>query len=405
MRYSVLWNAVPISDEIVDVTDIVLLDTTYENAIVIPTASFTVINGDNEYTVGDEITLLADDGVIWRSIIDSIDTDIENGTKTLNCLDAIVKLRDYFAIDLSSTDYQAAQVIPEDYSGRNFRYSAGGSTTPHRTQFLTLTHLLKTALVKAGLVVPEFCNMNDMYGSTPSGFIYYTGSANADVYLEELAYHPQQIKYAKLTEPTEPLWVGATLLDLFLFTLQVLNAVWRYDKEFIVIERRTTGSSTPSNDHIYAASVRGYVNAFDTITAKATYLKTMNEGGFNKYVSGAINDSGYLTDESSSYPDVTSLTRKITTRTVELMRHAIVHRRKDLGSVYGMEELHYNAYNLPNAVEYYFTYQYARALYGRYPDADVVETLRTDDVLDTRTTRIPIKKTLNTLESAMLLEY
>ncbi|HQQ67401.1 MAG TPA: hypothetical protein PLX77_01100, partial [Candidatus Cloacimonadota bacterium] len=244
-----------------------------------------------------------------------------------------------------------------------------------------------------------------MYGAKPSEFIYYTGSANADVNLEELAYHPQQIKYAKLTLPTEPLWSGATLLDLFLFTLQVLNATWRYDKDYIVIERRSVGSSTPSNDSIYAASVRGYVNAFDTITAKATYLKTLNVGGFDNYVSGAINYSDYITDESNSYPDVTSLTRKVTTRSIELMRHAIVHRRKDLGSVYGMEELHYNTYALPNAVEYYFTYQYAKALYGRYPTVDVVETIRIDDVLDTMTPRIPIKMALNTVESTLTLEY
>ena len=405
MPYSAKWKTADISDDVVSVSDIPLLEINHENAISVPICSITVIYGSNTYEVGDDICILKDGVVIWRAVIESIDQDIENNTLTLNLIDAISKMKAYFAVELASTDYSNAMVLAEDYDGRNLRYSAGGSSTPHRSQFLTLTHLLKTCLVKAGIVAKEDCSLTDFYGAKESEYIYYNGSGDVAVYYEDVAYHPQQIKYAMLTTASDPLWQGATLLDLFLYTLQVLGGVYRYSGDTMIMERRHKGITTPSDNDIYSVRVDGFTNKFDCITCTATYLKTLNMGGFNSYVAGELLDSSYLTDERNAYPDVTAVERKIISRDLSLMRHAIVHRRKDNGSVYGMEELHYNAWAAPDPDKYLFTYQYARALYSRYPTVSTTETIVTRDDLNVRTSRLPIKKHLNTAESTLRLEY
>jgi hypothetical protein len=173
----------------------------------------------------------------------------------------------------------------------------------------------------------------------------------------------------------------------------------------MIMERRNKGTTTPSDNDIYSVRVDGFTNKFDCIACTAAYLETVNMAGFNSYVAGALLNPDYLTDESNTYPDVTAVDRKIISRDLSLMRHAIVHRRKDNGSAYGMEELHFNAWAAPDPDEYLFTYQYAKALYSRYPTVSITETIVTLDDLNVRTLRLPIKKQLNTAESTLRLEY
>lgn len=405
MAYSAKWNTTDISDEVVGVSDIPLLQTNHENALEVPTCTVTVIDGSYAYEVGDDISILKDGVVIWRAVIESIDRDIEGNTLTLNLIDAINKMRGFYAVQLTNADYQNAIVWAEDYDGRPLRFYAGSTSTPHRNQFLTLTHLLKTCLVKAGIVDPEDCNLADFYGEKASGFLYYDGSDKADVYYEDMAYHPQQIKYAMLNTATDPLWQGATLLDLFLYSLQVLGGVYRYSGPTIILERRNNGITTPSDDDIFSVKVSGFTNKFDCVTCKVTYLETTNVSGFNSYVAGALLNADYLTDESNAYPDPAALTHKIVSRDINIMRHAIVHRRKDNGTMYGMEELHYNAWASPAPNDYLFTYQYAKALYFRYPSVSETKTIVTSDDLSVRTARLPIRKHLNSVESTLRLEY
>ncbi|MFA6662492.1 MAG: hypothetical protein WCS56_05620, partial [Bacilli bacterium] len=111
MPYSAKWKTTDVSPAVVGVSEIPLLETNHENAINVPICSITVIDGANTYEVGDDMSILKDGVVIWRAVIESIDQDIENNTLTLNLIDAISKMKAYFAIELTSNEYFNAMVL------------------------------------------------------------------------------------------------------------------------------------------------------------------------------------------------------------------------------------------------------------------------------------------------------
>jgi hypothetical protein len=265
-----------------------------------------------------------------------------------------------------------------DESYNNMRYSLyTGAGAPYRRPFVTLTHYIKTAIVKAGIEAVANVDFKEMYGSIASGFERWDEGEDDVAYLtkEELCFHPFQIAVAKLSTGTEEIWRGATLYDVVMFALQVLNAQIRYTGTSVKLVNRETGSA-PANDDIYHYKSQSWLNTFDMVNVTGTYGVTSPAArGFAPYVGGTW-PSMDISSENWSYPEDFSEDRAPKLRTTALMRHAMVHYRKRIEDNYYTYELHAEAYELgpSDQLEYMFARQLARVLYGLFPTGGVVET-------------------------------
>lgn len=413
MLYSMHLGASDISHYVVGIGEVVLFDATYDGQITLPALDVTVINNAQTYAVDDAITLEQGGYIIYRYVIESIDVDIEAGTKTLHLVDAMKLLERHYLVDLAGTDYSNAVIAypSEDFDGvDNIRYYTAAASTPYRRRFVTLTHWLKMCAVKVFSMDPADIDMSAIYGELESGFYWWNNSTDeaVPVLYEELVFHPAQLKYIGKDKTTDPIYEGGTWLDAFLLALWVLNAEYRYHKDGMVFWIRDTGSGALPDNAKYQVKVDGFGNRFDALKIGVVYVNTRDQvGGFTDYVDGVISTEEDIETESWSYPEITAPTTRPKVKSVTLPRHAIVHRRA-VAEYPVMQELHYNAAELgTDEYQYYFAWQFAKLISERYPAlGGVVDEVVTSDAnLYPATARIALKRAINVEDQTVRIEW
>ncbi len=390
MAYSVYWGTTDISNYVTDCPPIPLVSTTHDNTITLPSMSIQVVNNANAYAVGDHIYFKDGNNTFAWFDIENISEDVAAHTKTLELVDALQALENLYVADLDNDDFYAACILTSedfDLGGICKRYGwSESSEAPYRVHYVTLTHMIKTALVKAGLATAVNIDASDLYGTVDSGFIRWDYDNDVDkvLYKEELCYQIDQIKYAKKHDGTEEFYDGATLLEMVLYSLQVLNAYIYYYGGKIYIKNRDTDAD-PADDDIYAYKADTWLNAFDFIRCNIYYCVTCsNLTGFANYHNGALG-SYSVSDESWPYPTLSG-DAKPKERQYTLMDHAVVHYRKKIETHYYAYEMHLEANELgsPALLDYLFAKQYAEILYNRFPTSGAIETWETVPDVTTR---------------------
>jgi len=378
----VYLNGESINSEVVRGLEIPLIETTYDNQITLPTTRMTVIQ-KGEYAVGDQITIADEDGVFTRFEVREIEVDYRNRVKILDLVDPVYRMRNLLVKDFTGTDLQDAEIDypSEDFDGVTpIRYRVFG-TLPYRS-FVTLTHVLKMCVIKAGIITdPAKIDCSDLYGEKVSGFYWYDNNSQTghQVYLELLAFNWHQMKMIGRVDSSDKPYNSMTLDELFRRVMQVLNAEYLWKDDMMIIQRRKTGTAVAVND-VYNYAVRSYRKEFDYTKATVFYVNTVGElDGFGWYVSNyPIGDERKITSEEY-YPEAPPEDEKLDERAYALAKHFVGLRRKVSGGVYSGEELDFNAGGLADPGEYSWARQYARVMAERHPDTDdaEVETVET----------------------------
>lgn len=407
--YSVYFGSTDISDYVDGIGSIPLVDVDYAGQITLPSTSITVIANSVAYAKDGVISIYRNSSRFARFVIEEISENTEAGTKTLSLVDSLKLLERIYVKDLVEADYYNAMTASEDYdsSSRNKRFYHSLSSWPHKIKFVTLTHMVKTALVKAGIAAASAIDCNALYGELESGFIYYHNTLEEDVaiFMEELCFHPDQVRFAKFTTNGQPDWEGANMLEIVLYCLLVMNAQLRYVGDSVVLSLRDSGSA-PTADAQYGYQKNDYVNTFDVFKTTIYYELTVGTSapaGFGYYVIGSTGSAPVT--EAWTAPASPPANRKISEKTFSLMAHCVVHRREVYETHYALDEMHGDAYALPTVNDYIFANQLVSILYNRYPTAGYVEQVVTDDNPSTLGARWLLKASLNIPEATMTLEY
>jgi len=318
--------------------------------------------------------------------------------------------KDYYVADLVEEDYLAATVAADFVGSRCKRFAWwDDSTNPHRINFVTLSHFIKTAIVKAGIVADgSKIDATGIYGTQYSGFIYWdpVNDSDKEILVEELCFQPAQIKYAKLIDGSEDPWEGATLLDVVLYALQVMNCRIKYSGTSVVICVRETGTE-PVDDDIFSYKSSTWLNTFDLVKVGITYGVTAGTlYGFSYYEAGSP-AGGSMSTEAWTYPAAGPSGVKPREKAYTLMNHAPVHYRKEIEGVWYCYEMHLEAYELGSEAQegYMFGKQYAKLLHDRFPGSGVVESITTTDDLTQWGSRPMLKKSLDIPQETCAMEY
>lgn len=406
--YSVYLGSTDISDYVVGMGSIPIVDVDYAGQITLPSASITVINNAVVYAVDGVVSFRQNGSRFASFIIEDVVENMEAGTKTLSLVDHLKLLERIYVQDLVNADYTGA-LGAEDYDGasRNLRCYWNLSSWPHKIRFVTLTHFVKSALVKAGIAIASKVDCTALYGELESGYLFYDNTNEVDVpiFFEELCFHPDQVKYAGLTPGAQAHYDGANLLELVLFCMMVLDASLRYVGDSVVISPRSTGAAI-SADNVYSYQKRGYINAWDLVRTTASYVQTASTAapnGFGRYVAGQWGAD--LVTEAWSAPAVVPVDRKISEKTFAVLPHAIVHRREKLETHYALDEMHTDAYELPNQADYIFANQLCSLLFNRYPASGFVEQIDTVADPSTLAPRRLLRAALDVPGALLSLEF
>jgi len=410
MAYSVFKGATDISDHVVDCPAIPLVETTHDNQVTLPSMSLSVIDNAVSYAIGDMIYFKKDGTAFAWFIIEDIRDNYEENTQTLELVDPLFMLKDLYVAELTADDYEDATVAA-DFVGSYCKRFAwwDDSENPHRINFVTLSHFIKTAIVKAGIVAGGAnIDASGIYGAVYSGFTWWdpVNDTDKEITVEELCFQPSQIKYAKMMDGSEDRWEGATLLDVVLYALQVMNCRIKYSGTSVVICTRETGSG-PDDDDIYSYSSSSWLNSFDLVKVGITYGVTAGTlYGFDYYNAGTP-AAGSMSTEAWTYPAVGPTGVKPREKNYALMNHAVVHYRKELEGVWYCYEMHLEAYELGSEAQagYIFANQFAALLHCRFPESGVVESIQTSDDLTVWGTRPMLKKSLDIPQRSCALEY
>jgi hypothetical protein len=410
MAYSVYKGATDISDHVVSCPPIPLVETTHDNQVTLPSMSLGVIWNAVSYTKGDYIYFKKDSTAFAWFVIDSIQENYEENTLTLELVDPLYLLKDYYASELIAEEYLAA-ITAGDYDGSfNKRfYWSDSSANPHRINFVTLSHYIKTAIVKAGIVADgSKIDASAIYGAIYSGFVYWdpVNDTEKEITLEELCFQPSQIKYAKKLDGSEDRWEGATLLDVVLYALQVMNCRIKYSGTSVVICQRETGTG-PDDDDLYSYQSSSWLNSFDLVKVGITYGVTAGAlYGFSYYEAGTPS-AGSMSIETWKHPEAGPEGVKPREKSYALMNHSPVHYRKVLEDVGYCYEMHLEAYELGSEAQqdYIFAKQYAKMLHDRFPATGVIETIQTADDMTVWTERPALKKSLDIPQRSCGMEY
>lgn len=410
MAYSVWKGATNISDHVVDCPPIPLVETTHDNQVTLPSMSISVIDNDVSYAKGDVIQFRKDGTAFAWFMIDNIQENYEENTLTLELVDPLLRLSNYYAAEITASDYLAATVAGDFVGSRCKRFAWwDDSQNPHRINFVTLSHYIKTAIVKAGIVAHGgMIDASGIYGTPYSGFLHWDpiNDADKEILVEELCFHPAQIKYAKKLDGSEDRWEGATLLDVVLYALQVMNCRIKYSGTSVVICPRETGSK-PSNALTFSYRNTTWLNSFDLVKVGITYGVTAGTvAGFDYYENG-MPAGGSMSTENWKYPADGPEGVKPREKTYALMNHAAVHYRKEIEGIWYCYEMHLEAYELgpENQANYIFGKQYAKLLHDRYPGSGVVESIKTIDNLAQWGPRPMLKKSVDIPQLSVQLEF
>lgn len=418
MAFSVYAGATDISNHVVNCPPIPIIETTHENAMVLPAMSITVIDNAVVYALDDVITVKDGTAILAKFIIDDITTNIEEHTQTLSLVSVLALLDKMYVYDLVEDDYWAAIILPDDYTtgspNYNLRYytlTAGGA--PYAMCFVALTHYIKTVLIKAGIVSgPTKVDLTDYYGELESGFIRWnteTGHEHDDpIYYDQLAFQTYQLKHIKRVTNTDVVYEGATCLEILLFVLQILDAEMRWVGDVLTFTPRTHGAA-PADDDVYRYSSDTFVNTFDQYRTSVTYIESVGDAaGFTYYVTPILAAGQQPTITATSPADYDGDTRP-RLRTNTLMRHCIVHAR-EMGTSPGygtIEELHQDAYSdeLTNKADYLFAAQYAALMAARFPATGVIERITTAYDPTILGTRKLLRLSHDIVNNTSLMEY
>ncbi len=396
--FKILLNTTDISNYVLDFGETPISLTTYDNIIEVPSGSMTVLDQDITYAVGDVIQIQS--GAITpvtfaRFVIKNIETDIGTTRKILTIEDAISLMADHKVMDLTNTDfYNAILASPsEDYVGAVCqRFYNSYDHAPYRRNFVTLTHVLKVCLMKAG-VIPLLANIDvsAYYGNLPSGFLYYYDGNSYDLYYDHLAFHPGQLQLIGRTNQDDYAYNSATLLQIFLFIMQVFNAEYIYSGNTIIIRPRV-GLSFISDDHVYGLKSTDYVNAFDFYQSTLMYWNTNGVGGFDVY-EPSEDIYGTENNQTAYSPSAPPSSIKPKLRVNSMLKHAIVHRRGYIDPYFYIEEMDYVS------PSYHFIDHYTDILLSRFPALpNTCDTLTTDftpSLSKDATNRILLEHTVN----------
>jgi hypothetical protein len=280
MAYSIYKGSTNISNYVTDCPPVPIIDSTHDNVISLPSMNITVIWNATTYAK-DEVIYFKDGTTTFaRFIIEDIDDNYEANTRTLSLVDQVKLLERYYVKDLIDDDYEAAHVTGDIVGGRSKRFAWwGDSEDPHRINFVTLTHFIATALIKAGICTAAQVIKTGVYGTLQSGFIRWdpTGNVDVPIYLEELCFQPAQIHYAKLVTGSEPVWEGATLLEVVIYALMVMNCRLKWNGANCEIVQRAVDAD-PADDDVYSFKGTSWLNSFDLIRTSITGLVIMRAG-------------------------------------------------------------------------------------------------------------------------------
>lgn len=408
MAYSVYHGATDISDNVVGCDAIPLLEVTHDGQITLPTMSIEVIWDATAYAKDDVISFRIGATRFASFIIDEIVENYEGNTKTLNLVDQMMLLERYYVKDLTATDYGNAITGDEDVDGAiNLRYYFSGSTmAPHRVNFVTVTYMLKTALVKAGLATAANIDMKDYYGEIESGFTYWDSTLEeaVPIFYEELAFHPNQVKWAKNSTSADAAWDGANLLEVALFCLYILNARVSYAGTGIKVTLRTIGTA-PANDTRYAYSSRDWLNTFDLVKMTLDYLPTTGLSGFGTYVGGSFGSGSTWVNESWTAPATPATGKRLVEKSIGLMKHCVVHRRGFFTDHYEVRELEIEAIGETFVDDYMFANQFCNLVFGRYPTSGTIETFSEPANVALLGARKLLKHKIDVVDQVSTMEY
>lgn len=409
MAYSVLHGSTDISDYVVGCPPIPLLDTTWDGQITLPSMTLTVIANAQNYKKDDYVFFEDGSSKFAWFIIEDIQLDYAANTKALQLVDCLKLLERTYARDLPVMAFENASSPADYYGGFNQRgYYTLQSSTPHRVSFVQVAFYVKAAIVAAGIATKDRVDISLLDGEIPSGFMRWDEGANVPraIYKQDLCFHPAQIRYANLgLGLTEKKYEGATLLDIVLFALQVLNANVVYSGNGIKLVNRDTGTN-PADDDVYSYHTNTFLNTYNWFGLTISYLETWNiANGFNDYVLQNLGGETLL-DESWDHPEEPDDERPVQ-KNWAIMNHAVVHWRNVIEDKPYCYEMHMGAYELgsPAWDAYKFGRQYVQILAGRMPVAGVVETWETAPNPEALGTRPLLKKSLDIVAHKTLLEY
>lgn len=374
-RFRAFWGTTEISDHVIECSTIPLVKRTHDGEFVLPGTSIDVIWGANDYQKGDVISFQLDNVRCASFVIDEVERDFDSQLITLTLVDQLKALEGYYVKDLTATDYGNAMTAAQDYDESvNLRYYySGASSTPHRVNFVTLTHMIKTCLVKAGLAPHNKIDMTAFYGEIDSGFRYYSNSGTPGprtVCFEELAFQANQVHWSGYNLSSDPAYNGTNLLQMVQYCLWILNAELRYVDTEIVISPRAEGAYS-ADDDVYSYDKRDWLNSFDIVAMGISYVQTLGVvAGFTPYTTGSL---GPMVTESYTEPDAPATDRKLSTKSYTLIRHAVVHRRDLNDDHYEIREFETMAWGETFQADYRYASQFCAIIQARFPGSGVVE--------------------------------
>ncbi|HNX38834.1 MAG TPA: hypothetical protein PKI15_10790 [Candidatus Cloacimonadota bacterium] len=406
-QFRAYWEGTEISDLVVGLENIPVVSRTHDGEFILPTTSIEVIWGANSYTK-DEVVYFTLDGIRFASfIIEEVTSHMEEGTQTLQLVDQMKLLEKLYMKDLTSIDYSNAITGAEDVSGAiNVRYYFSSvSSVPHRVNFVTVTYLLKACLVKAGLATAANIDMTALYGNIESGFYYWDSSRTPQaraITLEQLCFHPHQIKWAGYELSTSAFYEGANLLQMAMICLWILNAEIRYVGTKIKVSPRLTGDA-PDDDDVYSVERRSWLNSFDMVTVNAAFIQTCGTiGGFAPYFDGTLSAG---ISQAYSAPDVLPTDHKLSAKVYSLLKHVVVHRRDWNSDHYETREFETMAYGETFESDYHFANQLAKIVQARFPGSGTVETITVPVDVDAVAIRPLLGHKIDAEDQTSELEY
>lgn len=410
MAYSVYHGSTNISDYVVACPPVPLLDTTWDGQITLPSMSLTVIANAQAYAKDDRIYFKDGTSIFAWFIIEDIQTDYTANTVTLELVDVLKLLERTYARDLPVLAFENASSPADYYGGFNQRgYYTLLSDTPHRVSFVQVAFYVKAAIVAAGITTKDHVDISELDGEIESGFVRWDEGADEEAAInkEDLCFHPAQIAYAKLgLGLTEAKYEGATLLDVVLYALQVLDANIAYSDDDILLVNRDTDAD-PADDDVYDYRSSSFLNQFNWFGLTISYLETWNiANGFNDYVLDNLGGETLL-EESWTHPDTEPDDVRPVEKSWPIMNHAVVHWRNVLEDKPYCYEMHLGAYELgdPDWDAYKFGNQFVKILAGRMPTSGVVETWETAPDPEALGARPLLKKALDIVNYKTILEY